>query len=682
MARSAPAQTTSARASGGRTPLVNTASASAQAIIFGLRIWAAVCLALYVAFWLQLDHAYWAAASAAAVSQPSLGASFRKGWYRMIGTIAGAIFIVMLTVCFVQNRVAFLLGLTLWGAACTLVATLLRNFAAYAASLAGFTAVIVASDELGATGGADGTVLMYAITRSTEICIGIACAGLILAATDFGGAQRRLTTLLAELVEDLASRFMSSVAAAGPEIPDTREVRRELIRRVIALDPAIDQAIGESSQLRLYSQRLQLAVHGLVGALAAWRAVACDLARSPEDWRVAQKLAAVFSYYRLASPVDWDQTPANLRKQIQGTVRALVTAQPSTPSHQLLADQTVKVLLGISQALRGIEFLMSAVTAPVSKENRLRLEVPDWLPPLVNAGRAFVAIGSAVLLWVISGWPNGTTCVIWTSITVVIFGPRPDRGNEDALRFLLGTCIAVVFAAVLKFSVLPQIETFTALSIALACYLIPVGALSSLGWQTAVFTPMAVNFVALLTPENAISYDTGEFYNSSLALLVGSGIAALAFRLMPPLSPSHRSRRLLSLTLRDLRRLADAPLPLRSEAWEQRIFSRISALPDSTLPLQRAQMVAALGVGTEAIRLNRLARRLCIDTGLEPTLEALARGNVALATASLTKLDRALEMTPIEGTSARLALHARASALALSEALAQHAAYFDTEAAE
>jgi len=28
--------------------------------LLGLRLWASVCLALYVAFWLELDNAYWA----------------------------------------------------------------------------------------------------------------------------------------------------------------------------------------------------------------------------------------------------------------------------------------------------------------------------------------------------------------------------------------------------------------------------------------------------------------------------------------------------------------------------------------------------------------------------------------------------------------------------------------------
>jgi uncharacterized membrane protein YccC len=49
----------------------------------------------------------------------------------MIGTLVGAVAIVVLTACFPQDRAGFLAGLALWGAAWALVATLLGNFASY-----------------------------------------------------------------------------------------------------------------------------------------------------------------------------------------------------------------------------------------------------------------------------------------------------------------------------------------------------------------------------------------------------------------------------------------------------------------------------------------------------------------------------------------------------------------------
>src|SRR4029077_1247693 len=102
-----------------------------------------------------------------------LGASLRKGWYRVIGTVIGAVAIVVLTAWFPQDRAPFLVALALWCAGCALVATLLHNFASYSAALAGYTAAIIAADELGATGGPNAdAVFLLAVYRASEICIG------------------------------------------------------------------------------------------------------------------------------------------------------------------------------------------------------------------------------------------------------------------------------------------------------------------------------------------------------------------------------------------------------------------------------------------------------------------------------------------------------------------------------
>src|SRR3984893_3053108 len=205
----------------------DAARAAGPPLLFGLRLWASACLALYVAFWLELDNAFWAGTTAAIVCQPSLGASLRKGWFRLIGTVVGAVAIVVMTACFPQDRAAFLVSLALWGAACALVATLLRNFAAYAAALAGYTAAIIASDQLGAVGGLNGQAFMLAVDRASEICIGIVCAGVILAGTDLGGGRRQLATLFAAISAEISGRFAGTLATAGAEFENTQTIRRE-----------------------------------------------------------------------------------------------------------------------------------------------------------------------------------------------------------------------------------------------------------------------------------------------------------------------------------------------------------------------------------------------------------------------------------------------------------------------
>src|SRR5229473_2228294 len=165
--------------------------AAGPPLLFGLRLWASVTLALYVAFWLELDNPFWAGTSAAIVSLPQLGASLRKGWFRMIGTLVGAVMSVVLVACFPQDRILFLGALALWGAACSFVSALLRNFASYSAMLAGYTVAIIAGDLLGATGGVNANqAFLLAVTRASAICIGIVSAGVVLAGADLGGWLR------------------------------------------------------------------------------------------------------------------------------------------------------------------------------------------------------------------------------------------------------------------------------------------------------------------------------------------------------------------------------------------------------------------------------------------------------------------------------------------------------------
>jgi hypothetical protein len=107
------------------------------------------------------------------------------------------------------------------------------------------------------------------------------------------------------------------------------------------------------------------------------------------------------------------------------------------------------------------------------------------------------------------------------------------------------------------------------------------------------------------------------------------------------------------------------------------VYDRLSVFPDAATPLQRAQLLAALSVGTEIIRLRHIARGLGLGTDLDAALAAVARGNGAAATSGLAGLDHILMSLSGAETEAPLAIRARASILAISEVLAQHSAYFD-----
>ena len=89
-------------------------------------------------------------------------------------------------------------------------------------------------------------------------------------------------------------------------------------------------------------------------------------------------------------------------------------------------------------------------------------------------------------------------------------------------------------------------------------------------------------------------------------------------------------------------------------------------------PWKRAQMLPVLAVGTEIIQLRRIARRMDLGSELDVALEALRRGEIVVATAHLDRLDNVLAARP-----GAAALRARASLLAMTEVLTQHAVHFE-----
>ena len=331
----------------------------------------------------------------------------------------------------------------------------------------------------------------------------------------------------------------------------------------------IDETIGESSQIRYHSPILQQAVDGLFAALDGWRAVANHLARLPRDRRldetalILRKLPAELGAPReQAKPTRWIADPIGARRICETTVQRLLSLPAETPSLRLLLDKTAATLAGLARALNGLALLVAEPAKPAPRRSGIiRLRVPDWLPALVAAGRAFVVIGTVALFWIVTAWPGGNFAITIAAIVVLLLGTRADQAYAAALLFIVGIVFDLFLSATVLFALLPGLhtESFAGLSLVIGLCLVPIGALLAQAhqpWQIGLFTAMTLAFMPLLQPTNPMSYDPLLFYNVALAVIAGAGAGALSFRLLPPLSPAFRAARLLALTLHGLRRIA------------------------------------------------------------------------------------------------------------------------------
>src|SRR6266849_8769446 len=116
---------------------------TAVALTFAVKTFAASLLALCIAFWAGLDDPRWAFLTVFVVSQPDSGLVLAKGFYRILGTIAGVAVAIALVFGLAQYGELFVAAVAVWICFCNFAARAVRNFASYGFQLAGYTVAIV-----------------------------------------------------------------------------------------------------------------------------------------------------------------------------------------------------------------------------------------------------------------------------------------------------------------------------------------------------------------------------------------------------------------------------------------------------------------------------------------------------------------------------------------------------------
>jgi len=647
---------------------VRQASSTVAALLYGARVSASVCLALIAAFWLQLDDAYWAATSAAIVAQPALGASLRKGRFRAIGTVIGAIFIVVLVAAFPQERFAFLACLTLWAGVFGYLATILPNFMGYAAALAGYTTAIVFA---GIAEHPD-SVFLVTVWRTLEIGLGTLCAGLVHALTDFGDARRRVGLALTQIGRSIA-RGLGATLCAGEETLNLRASHRALIARTIELDATIDEAIGEDSYLRRQRGRLQAAVQALLLALSAWRGIGSHLAASSESSRAKWVPVLRTSLERVADK-DWLADPPGTVTLCQTEARHLYArASSEEVSSRLLVN-------GVVQLLRALQAVAETLVATARARDLVRTRSRSWpyvadhLPAVVNGLRIVLALMASELIWIATSWPHGPIMITFTAVNVILAGRQADaRAYSWAVEFALGCAMAGLLAVVLDLAILPLLHSGAfGLSLALTLVLLPLGALSAGSWHKVLFVAATTNVMPILALENEPVYDAVRIFDSALAVGAGVLIAAICVRLLPPVSPQRRIERLLRFTLRNLRQLAGGDRKFTRDAWLGLVCSRFAAMPEEASLEEEAQLLTMLSVGEAAVALHTAQVPYPERELLEHAFACLAGARIAEARASFARLS-ASRSVPVLGTRE---VDVAVQATLIADALERHQSFY------
>ncbi|MGY8663806.1 FUSC family protein [Bradyrhizobium sp. UFLA05-109] len=168
-----------------------------------------------------------------------------------------------------------------------------------------------------------------------------------------------------------------------------------------------------------------------------------------------------------------------------------------------------------------------------------------WSDPVAAALvgiRSALAVAIATFFWFATAWPNGPTAVVVAAVICTLVASI-DRPEKISLALGATVLIAAVPAFVTQFYLLPYSVDFVSMSLALAPVMLTCGFIMAqpkigpLGLLAAVYFAFASNI------DNVMTYDATSFLNSSLAILVGIGVAATLFATFFPETPTLVFRR-------------------------------------------------------------------------------------------------------------------------------------------
>nr|WP_313257439.1 FUSC family protein [Serratia bockelmannii] len=538
---------------------------------YALRNSLAMCLALWVAFVLELDEPYWALTSAAVVSFPTIGGVISKSIGRIFGSLVGAAASVAIAGHCLNDPWLFTLFIAAWIGLCTYVSNHYQNNVSYAFALAGYTAAIIAFGTVNVTDTQQ--IFDIAQARVCEVITGILCGGLmmmILPSTSDGEALlTSLRRMQLRLLEHAAMLWQ-------PEVTAQMRISHEgVIGQILTMNLLRIQAFWSHYRLRRQNNLLNYLLHQQL------------------------RITSVISSLRRML-LNWPDRPANLMPVLTQLLDEL--RDPATDKYRLarllqqIAPQDATDYRHRAFWLRLRDFCWLYLRC-----NRwlLRLEsataVSDLQPPHVtslarhtdsyeaayNGLRTFLCIVIGCAYWINTQWDAGSAALTLTAISCVLYSSTPSPINSVS-TLLKAVLLLSVACFVVKFGLMIQIDDFWVFCAFLFPILVTMQMLKLQNPPYAALWGQLIVFMgSFLTVSNPPSYDYQSFINDNIGKIVGVLLAGLAFQILRPSSDKRKSRRIIRALRRDfIDQLSKKPQQSESQ-FESLIYHRISQLNQS-----------------------------------------------------------------------------------------------------
>ncbi|MBN3801618.1 FUSC family protein [Paraburkholderia sp. Ac-20336] len=520
-------------------------------------------IALLISMRLDLPSPRSAMTTVFVVMQPESGMVFSKSLYRLGGTIIGAVATMLLVAAFAQTPILFLIATAGWICICTFGAAHNRNFRTYGFVLAGYTATSVGVPAMADFSGS----FIGATTRLAEVSIGVICAGTVSALIFPQHVKSRLLTAIQRYF--IIFLTFSRKAMSGNLTRDELTIAHaQFVANIMELEGARGMAVLEDPEIRIRAGRLaqlneeftrlltrQHTLYRQIDRCLKAGGVNAPAVRELMD-RVADALPT--SLGDLFAERDVDQAANSLlllRSELDARVQKsrLLPLGPVNTVMEL--ETTVELVIRFVDDLISFLTMYVSITPPSAKPEK-QSEVP--FTPRTNpvvagiaALRAAIVIAGLAWFWYETAWPSGGMAVL-NGAAISALAALSARPTQLSVQMTIGTAASAIAGYVFVFSILPNIDGFPLLALAL-CPFLAVGAfLTSRPQTSGIGIGFCIYFCFLAGPENDMHFSPASYINDSIATVFSLLMTTLLFvTFFPPGANWH-----FKLLLRDLKRQA------------------------------------------------------------------------------------------------------------------------------
>lgn len=543
-------------------------AAQRQQSLFILKTLLAGFLSLWLSMRFGLDKPATAMTTVFIVSQPQSGFVLAKSAYRAAGTLIGSAATLLLVMLFSQSRELFIGSVALWIGLCAMGAARFRDFKAYAFVLSGYTACMIGFPAALQTGAA----FDIALSRVSEVLLGIACAGIVADVI----APQRLAPLLVALVRsryrDFALLVADTLRGSDPEARNAK-THAQLAADILQLESLRGAVFFEDAEARVRDSRLRQLNVDFMAALTTFHALERLLARlrdaHGEPVRGALTTIAAPLAQALADPptmaAEAPRKIAPLHEAAQAIARAGTPAFDD-PALRLEFVSGLELLRQLAAELIAYTRVYASLASLQIQDEDAKLISGARFTPHADLPSAFVTGLRAVLalvivcaFWVASDWPDGPTAALNATVVCCLFAAAPTP--RFAIRqMIVGIALSVALGLVCALLVLPQMDGFVLLMLALAPFLAFGLWLAAQPAAAGVGASFLIFFTTLVSPQNPPTHDPAFLLNQGFALILGMAVGSLCFSVLLPAEGEARLERLQQALRRQLRHACHASL--------------------------------------------------------------------------------------------------------------------------